>query len=370
MLRGLLVLAVALLARPVWADPNHCDICGGPLGERVYTPQDGVTGERKQVCLECAMLGTVCFFCGLPVRTNYTQLPDGRFICAREAQTAVIEESDARRACSETKEGLDRLFSRFLDFPETNVTISVVDRVHLQELFKFPGKDYVCPNVWGYTATETNRQHLEHYISLLSGLPRAAFKATCAHEYTHVWLNENVSGRRKRILSKDATEGFCELIAYLLMNAENEDAQKRLILLNAYTRGQINIFIETERAYGMNDIADWMKYGIDDRLRREDLLQVRNVELPRPGAHSAGILRSAAAPAAPDTLALRGIILAPNHPQALINNSSFRINQTGQVRVGTTNLTIRCLSITRDCVRIKILTSGEERDLKLPDDSK
>ena len=29
-----------------------------------------------QVCLDCAMLKTVCFVCGLPVRTNYTRLPE------------------------------------------------------------------------------------------------------------------------------------------------------------------------------------------------------------------------------------------------------------------------------------------------------
>ena len=159
---------------------------------------DQVTGEKVQICPDCATLSTVCFICGLPVKTNYTELPDGRILCARDARTAVLNEDDAKRICREAKGSLDRLFSRFLDFPETNVTVVIVDRVHLQELFKFAGHDYVCPNVWGYMETKTNRHHVEHTISLLSALPLAGFKATCAHEYTHAWLNENLSERRRR----------------------------------------------------------------------------------------------------------------------------------------------------------------------------
>jgi len=242
-LPALVPLAWVLLAGQLLADSDHCAVCGGLFVTRVYTVTDQVTGEKVQICPDCERLSTVCFTCGLPVRTNYTELPDGRIICTRDARTAVLNEDDAKRICGEAKSSLDRLFSRFLDFPETNVTVTIVDRVHLQELFKFAGHDYVCPNVWGYMETRTNRHHLEHAISLLSGLSLAGFKATCAHEYTHTWLNQNLSEQRKKSLSRDADEGFCELVSYRLMEAQNEEAQKRLILANAYTRGQIHLFL-------------------------------------------------------------------------------------------------------------------------------
>ena len=257
-LTALFPLAFFLLAGRLLADSDRCAVCGNPLAGRVFTVQDSVTEEKKQICPDCAALTTVCFICGLPVKTNYTSLPDGRVICARDARTAVLDEQDAQRVCREAKNSLDRLFSRFLEFPETNVTVTIVDRVHLQELFKFAGRDYVCPNVWGYTETKTNRRHIEHHISLLSALPLASFKATCAHEYAHTWLNENLSEARKQSLSRDANEGFCELVSYRLMEAQNEAAQKKLILSNAYTRGQIHLFLEAERLYGFNDIVDWM----------------------------------------------------------------------------------------------------------------
>ena len=91
----------------------------------------------------------------------------------------------------------------------------------------------------------------------MSGLPVAAFKATCAHEYAHSWLNENLSDERRESLSPDAVEGFCELIAFRLMDAQNEEAQQKLIELNAYTRGHIHLFLAAEKRYGFDDIVDW-----------------------------------------------------------------------------------------------------------------
>jgi hypothetical protein len=363
----LVPLACLLLAGQLLADSDRCAVCGNPFGARIFTVQDSVTEEKKQICQDCATLTTVCFICGMPVKTNYTTLPDGRILCARDARTAVLDEEDAKRTCREAKDSLDRLFSRFLDFPETNVTVAIVDRVHLQDLFKFAGRDYVCPNVWGYTETETNRHHLEHRISLLSALPLASFKATCAHEYAHTWLNENLPEQRKKSLSRDANEGFCELVSYRLMEAQNDAAQKKQILSNAYTRGQIHLFLEAERLYGFNDIVDWMKYGADDRLISDDLRRVRNVELPRTAATPAtnSPTYNPAPSPVPDTLVLRGIYWAQEHPAAIINNRTLGVNEEGKVRVGKTNLTIRCLAIGQDSARIRIVGSGEEQELRL-----
>jgi hypothetical protein len=363
----LLLLAVSPFAGRLLADSDHCAVCGGLFGTRVFTVQNEVSQEKEQICQDCARLSTVCFICGLPVRTNYTKLPDGRIICARDARTAVLDEEEGKRICRQTKDSLDRLFSRFMDIPETNVTVAIVDRVHLQELFKFAGHDYVCPNVWGYTETKTNLHHQEHQISLLSALPLASFKATVAHEYAHTWLNENLPEKRKESLSRDANEGYCELISYRLMDSQNEEAQKKLILSNAYTRGQIHLFLEAERLYGFNDLVDWIKYGVDDRLVGDDLRRVRNVEMPRAVSRPVTNLpsfRSEPSPV-PDRLVLRGISWAQQRPVAIINDQTFGVNEQGRVRVGKTNVTIRCLVIRQDAVRIQVVGSGEEQELRL-----
>ena len=285
------------------------------------------------------MLSTVCFICGLPVRTNYTRAAGWPHLMRPRPRTAVLDEEEAKRICREAKASLDRLFSRFLDIPETNVTVAIVDRVHLQELFKFAGHDYVCPNIWGYMETKTKRRHIEHRHQPLERAAARLFKATCAHEYAHTWLNENLSEQRKKSLSRDADEGFCELVSYRLMEAENEEAQKKVILSNAYTRGQIQLFLETERLYGFNDIVDWMRYGTDDRLVGDDLRRVRNVELPRAAARAAtNALVNKPTPApVPETLVLRGVFWvsgAQAQPTAIINNRTLGVNEEGKVRVG------------------------------------
>ena len=364
---ALFALACLLPAGRLLADSDHCAVCGLLFGTRVYTIEDQVTGQKVQVCSDCATLGTVCFICGLPAKTNYTQLPDSRVLCARDARTAVLDEAEARRICRATKDSLDRLFSRFLDFPDTNVTVAIVDRVHLQELFKFAGHDYVCPNVWGYLETTTNRVRAQHKLSLLSGLPLASFQATIAHEYTHAWLNENLPGKRRQSLSQDANEGFCELVSYRLMDSRNEEGQKRLIKHNAYTRGQIHLFLAAEQTYGMNDIVDWMKYGTDDRLVAGELRRVRDVELPRlaPGSTTNLPAYGLKSTPIPDTLVLKAISWVQPRPVAMINNRALGVNEQGRVRVGNTNVTIRCLAIQPDAVRIRIVGSGEERELRL-----
>jgi hypothetical protein len=139
---------------------------------------------------------------------------------------------------------------------------------------------------------------------------------------------------------------------------------------NAYTRGQIHLFLEAERLYGFNDIVDWMKYGTDDRLVGDDLRRVRTVDLPRtatrPATNSPAF--SPAPPVAPNVLLLRGVLWASGsqeQPLAIINNRTLGVNEEGKVRVGKTNLTIRCLAIQQDSVRIRIVGSGEERELRL-----
>ncbi len=368
-----LILALAhaaslLFSGRLWADSEGCAVCGRPLTNDVYLVTDKVTDEQKKVCGDCLLLPR-CFLCGLPAKDDSTQLPDGRVLCARDARTAVLNEDDALRICGEQQDALGRLLSRFVSFPETNLTVALVDRVALQELFKFPGNDYTCPNVWGYMETRTNYGHLQHAIRLLNGLPQAGFKATCAHELGHVWLNENLPAERKQRINHDAIEGFCELLAFMLMDSENEQAQIRQIKLNAYTRGQIALFIEAEQRYGFNDIADWMKCGTDDRLHGEDLARVRLVETPPKAAIPQPTLPvfKGEPLLAPEVLVLKGVLWSPIRPLVLINDRTFELKEEGTVRLGKTNVTLRCLEIHQDSVRIRIVGSGQEQELRVKD---
>lgn len=365
-----LVLLALICSWRVAAAPisNKCAICGNDIGETVFILVDKVTEEKKNICEACSKLPHDCFICRLPVKRDFTELPDGRFLCARDAKDAVLDDDEARKICDDTKEQLNRLFSRFITFPGTNVDTSVVDRVSLQTLFKVPGNDYECPNILGYTQSRTNLNRIVHQVSLMSGLPRSELKAVCAHELSHTWVFENVPGARKRTLSRDAHEAFCELVAYKLMSSQEDEAQKAQIRRNHYTRGQIDLFIEADDRYGFNDIVDWMKYGVDAALHGEDLSRVRNVEIPtaKPKKANRPPVYSARSVPTPSELVLKGITWNQNKPLAVINDRTFAPKEMAGIRLGQTNAVIRCLSIGKTSVRIQFVQSGEERELALP----
>ncbi len=364
----LVVIAILLLAQELFAQGDKCTICGKDFGSTVYVFTDKVTSEKKRICAECSLLKEICFVCGLPVRADFTKLPDDRILCQRDVKNAILDDDEARQICEDTRDAMERLFSRFLDLPHTNLTIAVVDRVSLLDLFKMPGNDYSCPNVLGYIQSKTNRTSVKHEISLLGGLPRGEFKAVCAHELSHAWVYDNVPTNRRKTLGHDAHEGFCELLAYLLMDSEGDEDEKKAILRNAYTRGQSKLFIEAEQTYGLNDILDWMKYGNDSQLHGDDLNRVRNITAPVrrspiPVLKEPAVVRRPAAPAG--TIVLNGIVWDKARPLALINGRTFAPKEEGKVRVGDASVLIRCLDIQEDGVKITVGNSAQERELKV-----
>lgn len=201
----------------------------------------------------------------------------------------------------------------------------------------------------------------------MSGLPRSELKAVCAHELSHTWVFENVPGARKKTLSRDSHEAFCELVAYKLMTSEDDENQKVHIRKNHYTRGQIDLFIEADDRFGFNDIVDWMKYGMDAALHAEDLNRVRNIEIPsvKPRKENAPSVYSIKALPSSTALVLKGITWSQDRAFAVINNRTFAPKEMAGIRIGQTNTVIRCLSINKTSVRIQFVGSGEEQELTL-----
>jgi hypothetical protein len=364
---GFVLLWLACSTSLFGADAGHCAVCNASFGNVVYTILDKATHEKVFICYSCAISPDECYICGLPVKVNYTKLSDGRFLCERDGRTAIVDADEAQQVSEEVRRKLDRLFSRFLTFPSANVKVALVDRVDLYDEFTVMGNDFECPDVLGYIKSNTNRNHLEHSISLMTGLPRAAFQATCAHEYAHAWVFENVSSERRRSISREAHEGFCELVAYLLMDSLHEEAQKDLMLENNYTRGQIDLFIAAEKKHGFNDVIDWVQWGVNPRLKEANLDDIRNVEMPRAKAMAESFFPKYAAVTAtvPDKLQLKGISFSTNRPLALINDQSFVMGESAKVRVAGTNVLIRCLSVGERSVRIRFVDSGKDAELFL-----
>ncbi len=349
------------------AHAEKCAVCGEDiLGDTLYTFTDQVSHEKKHLCYNCSLLPDTCFVCGMPVKKDFVKLPDGRVLCPRDAKNAVLDPQEAKRICAEIRDEVDRLFSRFTSFP-TNVDVAVVDRVNLLALFKIPGNDFDCPDIQGYFQARTNHHQVRYDVSLMSALPRADLRATCVHELTHAWISENVSPDRRDNLATDAKEGFCELVSYLVMDAEREEDEKKTILHNTYTRGQIDLFIAAERAPGLNDVLDWMKWGTATMLEADEPNRIREVEMPRAKAAPAANANAYATASSPipDTLMLKGISGSKGHALILLNDQTIGVGESAKVHVGKTNVLVRCLEIRDDSARIQIVGSKEERELTL-----
>jgi hypothetical protein len=199
----------------------------------------------------------------------------------------------------------------------------------------------------------------EHSIYVLDHMPPARVAAVCAHEYSHVWIAENV--RKGRKLDPDSVEGFCEWISYKVMSQRNEALEKKIILENEYTRGQVDAFIRADENFRSYEVIKWIKEGIDNHIDSKDPTRVLAMEHEPAGTPLWTSI--SAPPPVPLTLMLRGISGGGNRRFALINDRTLQKNETAKVRVGDTNVVLRCIEIGTNSVVVRVL--GEETNLHL-----
>lgn len=366
----LLICGLAVLAK---AEDLKCDICGTTITDSYYKMVDRATSLTNVVCKDCKALPDRCFACGLPVKSDAKTLPDGRMLCARCAKEAVESDEEAKHLCEDVRNDLNRLLSRFLTIPETNVMVSIVDRFYLENLFKAPGHEEACVTVYGATHTHhmPNGRFI-HSVSVLSNLKPARLMAVCAHEYTHTWIGQNVSAERQTALDRDTLEAFCELVAYKYMESLNETFEMQIIRENSYTKGRILALIEADSRYGFDAIVEWMKNGEDFKLDWAGLERVRTLQgdpekTETPFAALFYVPVTAPTPV-PDTLVLKGISGPAQHRYVIINDATFRPLEKARVRVGQTNVAVRCLEIRDKSVLIQVNDSNEKQELFLRPD--
>jgi hypothetical protein len=357
-----LVILFTGVGLAAWADV--CAICGEEIHGQTYFVTDRVTGEKVEVCSNCINLPR-CFICGLPVK-NGVQLPDGRWLCARDAKDAVLNPDDAVRIFNNVEDDLDKLFARYTTFP-TNVDVSAIDQVDVDSVMN--NSSVENSDVLGFTQGVTVDGQKRYKIGLLTGQSQAQLEEVCAHELSHAWVGENVPPERHARLQRDTEEGFCEMMGYLLVDSKGEEGEKRRVLANAYTRGQVNLFVEAEQEYGFDEILDWMQYGVTDRLEEGHLDEIRDVKMPVStfSANQAGRSIPTAAPvpaAAPTSLQLQGIMWS-SLPSAIINGHSFFAGDESTVSVGQSKVTVRCLNIGKNSVTLQYVNSGKQIVLRV-----
>lgn len=346
------------------AQRTKCAICDQPVPGKFFMVEDKVDGSKKNICPACAELDAWCFVCNVPVKDKFTRLADGRVICSRDLRDAILTDEDMRAAWAATREDLATVFGRFTTFTRIGVSVRLVDKVHLEKIFKSPGYTKECGSIFGATQSRVDvDDHYEHTISLLSGLKKARLMAVLAHEYGHTWIRENVKPGRK--LASDAEEGFCEWLAYKIMELRNDSNEMKVISSNLYTRGQIAAFQEADRQFGVYRVVEWMKDGIDPQI---DVAQLDRVKFLQPKTAGTPLVWNIPAPAAArpiETLTLQGISGPPTRRLALINNCPLLVREEAKVPLGGSNVVVRVLEISDRAVVVSLNGNSERKELQL-----
>ncbi len=327
------LFAVALVASAAEPTNYFCVVCGkGPLTGRIWMSQRGA------VCDDCYKLENHCSLCGLPVRPGdgCVKTGDGRFICKFDKPNAVMDVAGAREIFADARRDLVELFGRgfALNFPD--VTINLFDVDYWSEKGREDGL-----HKFGFSSTRKSASGVcTHEVVMLSGRRRTELVATAAHEYTHLWINENCPA--SHAMDSDTTEAICELSAWSLMGAERQSDMQKKILENPYTHGKIKTLVALAESRGVAAILDWVKNGTSASL---DTPVAANW---KPASAAPG--RKIQLPA---TLRFTGFFTLGTNAVAIINGLGFAPGERRSLRLRNGSALVDCREIRASKVLVE-----------------
>jgi len=318
------------------------------------------------LCASCAEIHNLCSVCSLPVQKDCVPLADHRYFCPRDSRITFLNSVDIERISFAARENLERTFLRFMTFP-SNLAVETADGIRFISV-NHPGQENECNMGFGSYSIQTNGSALAPHIIILTGLTAPEIGRVTAHECAHAWIRLNTSSRT-RPLSRETQEGFCELLTYLLMDELHQEREKKHILERRAPFAQLQLFLKAKESYGLNEVIEWMKYGLDTWLFESAPERIRDVQLPQqPRTPVASpLLATYVTPkrANPDRLLLKGLMGTSARPLALINDQTLGPGESGKVGLGESNVTVQCLQIFPDSVRIQVAGERSSRTLAL-----
>lgn len=334
------------------AETNYfCVVCGkGPLTGHIWLHQRGA------VCDDCYKLPDRCSICGLPIRDGdgAIRTDDGRLICKFDKADAVLDTAEAREVFNDARRDMVELYGRgfALNYPDVAVRLFDVD--YWSEKGREDGL-----HKFGFSHTrKLANGDCSHEVVLLSGRLHNEMAATAAHEYTHLWINENRPAGH--VIDGDTIEAICELSGYKLMEDRKQPEQQKKILANPYTHGEILKLVEIEKENGIGYILNWVRNGTSASLESESSAPVTPV-------WTRTVASTNAPPPLPETLKLDGLLLNGTSRRAIIGGMSFAAGDTKEVRLRNRTEQVRCREIQKDEVVLEVDGQPEPVVLKIDD---
>jgi len=355
---GFILLFFGLVCSVSAEQTNYfCVVCGkGPLTGQIWLSKWGA------VCDDCEKIKDRCSICGLPVKEGdgHIKTPDGRFICRFDKTNVVLTLDQAKDLFEETRAAVVDLYGRdfALKYPEVTVSLFDVDywseRQGENGLHKF-----------GFASTRiASDGKCTHEVVMLSGRTREEMMAVAAHEYTHLWINENRPA--SHVIEGDTVEAICELTAYKLMVAKNLPERQKSILENPYTNGKIKTLISIERSAGVDYILNWVKNGKEAAFDEDG----NPAPLPAPS-----LTPLVYAPRQlPAGLKFSGTMVIGKDQQAVINGVALMTGEQKVIKLRDKSVLVRCQTISDASIVVQLngslntltLVKGEEKTIPVP----
>lgn len=347
-LRGMMVVLFVLFCWPVVTSAQQrefCVVCGkGPLVGTIWKHPHGT------ICSECVKRDVRCDICSLPIRDNYLKTRDGRFICKFEKDEVVVDEKEAKLLFGQAVKSLFYISRNTMRLrgPAPDVRLFDIDYWNSGSSMRRGG----------FSQTRQVGNRYTHNVVLLSGLPKDELVSVCAHEYTHLWINEN--RKPDRVIETNTVEAICELVAYKVAQRAGFTNQLARIEKNPYTQGRIKDLLAADKQYGLLKVLDWVKTG-------------RNATLSVSGTGAA----SAQPKSPPMTLPARPRVSAPvsglnltaitrtsRGNQARINGVTFYAGDLKRITYNGRPANLQCLRIGADSAMISV-NRGRPRTLRV-----
>ena len=289
--------------------PLTCVVCAKtPLVGKYF-----VHNQTNHICAECEQLPTRCALCRLPVKDPTTKTTDGRIFCRADAANVVVAQDEATKLFAQARSELSTLSDGSISLRTAAVAVQLVDVDYWNA--KAGGDGGTTMHRLGFSISRPIGSGFAHNVILMSGQLRTTTLSTCAHEFAHLWLNENLKPERK--LDPDTREALCELFAFKLAARRGDTNEIARIKVNPYTKGVVLSALEFEAREGLPGVVSWVRNGTEVVLPATRVASA--TAAPEP-------VRELRPPPPPATkLELRSLLRTSKRTVAVINGERFEL---------------------------------------------
>jgi hypothetical protein len=263
----------------------------------------------------------------------------------------------AKELFDQTRDAVVDLYGPQFALKYTDVTVNLFDVDYWSEKNGANGL-----HKYGFASTrKTADGTCTHEVVMLSGRTREEMMSVAAHEYTHLWINENHPD--SHVIDGDTVEAICELTAYKLMEAKKLPEMQKRILANPYTNGKIKTLVAVEHEGGTDYVLNWVKNGKTETFDEDANL----APVPAPAPVSVPFVPRVL----PQGLKFTGIMTIGTERQAVINGMALAVGDQEKIKLRDKSVLVRCQEIHDAEVVVKLngstnsltLAKGEEKML-------